>query len=265
MSTKKLFSKKPLFSAALVLGLAGLLLSSCIGSGQQASMDALFSATPTFTPIATIDWFPVTATPAPQIKTTSTPNPAANPNFSNVIFSDAGVMKDHWSSAITTEGNVTVNQDSIALAVNSPAALLSTFRNDTSLGNYYFESVMTADLCKNSDQMGVLFRAQDSLDYYRLLIDCEGKIALQQVLGGTPIALKDWSFSNQIQAGLSAPIKIGIWVKSSTLRIYLNDQLQWEAESSAFFDGSIGFFAKASGDTSVTVHFSDITVYEVKP
>ena len=102
------------------------------------------------------------------------------------------------------------------------------------------------------------------MSYYRFMINCSGRISLQQVAGGTPTTLVDWISTNQVQQGLNNPIKIGVWVYGNNLKIYLNDQLQMEVVNSTFYSGGIGFFAKAAGDSPISVSFSDIKVYQAK-
>lgn len=172
-------------------------------------------------------------------------------------------MKENWSSLQDASGSVVVNNDSITLSVNSARGSVTTFRNNTSLDNYYFESVMAVGLCKNGDQVGVLFRATGSQSFYRLLFKCEGTVSLQQVIGGEPSNLIDWSLSNQVSPGLNTPIKIGVWVYGKTIRIYLNDKLFFETTNSTFYNGGIGFYARAAGETNVTVNFASISVYNV--
>jgi hypothetical protein len=248
----------------LLSGLVMLMLSACIGAPGQTSFEALFSPTPTLTPTATIVWFPVTSTPEVKIVSTETPDPAGQPGYSTLIFDDTGTAGDHWVNLAESAGSITVDQNSVNLAVNSSKGVLTAFRKDTMLYNFYFETVMATSLCKNDDQMGVLFRVTGSMSYYRFMVNCSGKIALQQVVGGTPTILKDWMSTSQAQQGLNGSLKIGVWAYGSVLRIYLNDQLQMEVTNSTYYSGGIGFFAKASGDTSVAVNFSDIKVYQAE-
>jgi hypothetical protein len=247
----------------LAAGMGSMLLFGCTSQIQQPSMEMLFSPTPTLTLTPTIQWFPVTATPALEVVPTATPNPAAQPRYGSVIYSDLTDTGKNWIAAQDANGSVSVKDDSITLVVNTPKGMSSIFRKDTVLGDFYFESIMTVGLCKKDDQAGVIFREAGQQSYYRFLVNCQGMISLQQVVGGAPTILKDWSLSNQVKPGLSAPIKIGIWASGKTLRVYLNDELQLETSSGTFYSGGIGFTARAAADTPVTVNFSGVKVFEV--
>jgi hypothetical protein len=261
LKTHKTFRQKTLYDI-LFAGLMVFLFSGCAANAEEGSIAALFSPTPALSPTPTTIWFPVTSTPELIALPTSTPDVTTSPDFGSLTFNDAGVVQEHWLSSQEMTGVVAAGESSVNLAVNSPRSSLLSFRKDTTLNDFYYESVMTMGLCKNTDQAGVLFRAVDSQNYYAFLINCQGSIALQRVLKGTPAIIRDWSLTNQAQAGLTKPIKIGIWAQSSTIRIYLNDQLQYEVVSTTYYSGGIGFLAQASGDTSVMVNFSEIKVYK---
>lgn len=246
----------------MVLLIVVFFLTACAAQTESPSIEMLFSPTPTLTLTPTIQWFPVTSTPEYITPPTGTPNPAASPNYGTLIFSDEEDMTENWQGTQDTIGIVSVNEGSITLSVNSSRGTLTALRKFTSLSDFYFESVMTVNLCKKEDQVGVIFRAAGSQSYFRLLFKYDGRYSLQEVTGGQPIVLVDWSVSNQLQPGLNAPVKVGIWAYGKTIRIYLNGQLLDEVENNTFYNGGIGFYARAAGDTNVTVNFSGINVYE---
>jgi hypothetical protein len=248
-------------NAILLLGMVGVLFSGCDATGQD-SIAAIFSPTPILSPTPTIVWFPVTSTPELVAMSTTTPNAAVGPVFGSLTFDDAGKISEHWVASQEAGGLVTASKDSLGLAVNNPRGSLLTLRKDTNLNDFYFETVMTMGLCRNDDTAGVVFRTVDAQNYYVFLVNCQGRIALERVLKGSPAMLSDWSLTNQAQPGLTQPLKIGVWARGSTIKIYLNDQLQYEVVNSAYYSGGIGFFAQASGDTSVSVNFSEIKAFK---
>jgi len=185
LKTHKTLRQKTL-TVILFAGLMVILFSGCAANAQGESIAALFSPTPALSPTPTTIWFPVTSTPELIAMSTSTPDVTTSPGFGSIIFSDAGVVQENWFSSQEMTGVVAAGESSVNLAVNSPRSSLQTFRKDTTLNDFYFESVMTMGLCKNDDQTGVLFRAVDSQNYYAFLVNCQGSIALQRVLKGTP-------------------------------------------------------------------------------
>jgi hypothetical protein len=247
-------------TAILLFGMAGALFTSCGIPGQE-SIEAVYSPTPIQSSTPTIVWFPTTATPELVAVNTTTPKNASAPVFGSLVYDDAGVMTDHWPAIQENVNLVTVSKDTLVLSVNNPRGTLLSLRQDTTLSDFYFESVMTMGLCRSEDAAGIVFRTVDAQSYYAFLVNCQGRIALERVLKGSPAMLLDWSLTNQVQPGLTTPLKIGVWAQGSTIRIYINDQLQYEVINSAYYRGGIGFIAQASGDTAVSVNFSEIKIY----
>ena len=87
-------------------------------------------------------------------------------------------------------------------------------------------------------------------------------ITLQQVINGAPNPMVDWTLSTALEPGLPFPVRIGILASGKTIRIYLNQVLQIEVEKDLFRAGGLGFYARAAGDTPLTVNFSDLKIYE---
>jgi hypothetical protein len=261
MNQFKKFLRK--YCSVLIVG--GFLLAIITGCSSQngESVNALFSPTPSLTETPTVIWFPSTATPTFADVNTSTPNPAASPAFGTTLFSDTFETLGAWLNSQDANGNVIVKGGAITLAVKSSKGSLFSFRQDTDLSDFYLETTASVSLCKEDDQIGVLFREQGAQSYYRVVISCQGTIALQQVVGSTPTFLSNWSPSAEIQPGLWKPLKIGVWAYGKLMRIYVNDQLQAEVTRDTFKDGAIGFYARAAADTPLTVSFSQLTVYKV--
>ena len=264
MIKKKYFNRKwvIILPTLALLGVLLLVLTACAQPAGQESLEMLFSPTPSLTTTATVIWFPETPTAVSVSLPTQTPNPIATPSHGALLFSDNFLAVGEWQDARDKNGNIIVKDGSLTLAVNSIRGSLATFRKDASVGDFYLETIATVSLCKPDDQIGVLFRVNGTQSYYRLLINCQGLVALQQVVGGTPVSLRDWAPSGEVQPGLWHPIKIGILAAGKVMRIYIDDKMQMEINRDTFMSGGIGFFARAAGDTPLTVSFSSLSVYQ---
>jgi hypothetical protein len=259
-------TKRRLVKISTLLVVAGMIVWIAAGctTQQQIPLDELFSPTPSLTNTATVDWFPMTATPQTVVPATATPNPAASPQYGQSLFSDPFTSAGNWESQQTANGIVSVSGGTLTLAVKKTPATLAAIRQDTLYSNFYLETtVKRVALCKNDDEIGLLFRVSGSQSYYRLLVDCQGLLALQQVAGGTPSMLVNWMPSEQIPSGLWKSFTLGVWAYGNVIRLYVNDQLQTEVNRDTFKNGGIGYFARAAGDTPLTVSFSDLTIYAV--
>jgi hypothetical protein len=255
--------KKRIGILVYLLVIFALITAGC-ATPTQVSINELFSPTPSLTPIATIDWFPATVTPTFAPLQTVTPNPAASPVYEQLDFSDSFAQTGSWMESQTSTGLVIVQEGALTLAVKSTRGSLLALRQNTQLTNDYIQVTMNKlAFCTTDDQIGVVFRAQDEQNFYRLLISCQGQFSVQQVVNGTPSFLVGWSLSNEIPANLWKPLQIGIWTYGNTLRIYFNDKLQSETSRETFKSGTIGFYARAASESPLTVGFSALKVYQV--
>lgn len=249
-------------SILIILGGAAWNVAGCVPQ-NPASIVELFSPTPGLTATPTIDWFPATVTPPVVRQSTLTPNAASNLVYGPSLFSDTFAAPGSWQNTQDTGGNIIVKDSVLTLAVKTTHGSLLTLRKNTELSDFYLETTLKRVLCKDDDVVGVVFRTQGAGSFYRLVLNCQGLYALQQVSGGSTVMLVNWSPSAEITTGLWKPVIIGISANGKTIRIYMNNKLQSEVARTTFARGGIGYYARAAGDTPLTVSFSDLNVYQV--
>ncbi len=167
-----------------------------------------------------------------------------------------------WKSASVNSGDIIVSGEKITLAVKKEKGMLAVMRGETLPDDYYLEMTAEVRMCRGEDAIGVFFRAPNDQAGYRLMIGCDGRIALQQVIGGSPHPIVDWMNSHTLQPGLPFPIKIGILASGKTIRIFLNQVQQIEVNTDLFREGGLGVYARSASDTPLTVNFSEIKIYE---
>jgi hypothetical protein len=230
---------------------------------EQNSANELFSPTPSLTITPTIDWFPATATPPVVPQLTLTPQVENSLMYGQLIFNDTFSAPGSWQNSQEVGGNIIIKDNVITLAVKATNGSLLSLRQNTELNNFYLETTVKRVLCKDNDLVGILFRAQGPQSFYRLLINCQGLWALQQVVGGTPTMVVNWTPSAEITTGLWKAVTVGIWADGKLMRIYMNGKLQAEVTHSTFASGTIGYFARSAGETPLTVSFSELNVYQI--
>jgi hypothetical protein len=248
------------FIFVLMLGMT-LFMLGCVPQATEP-VEGTFTPTSTLTSTPTIVWFPATETPTIIHLPTATPNPAANPTYGDALISDSFSSSVDWPESQKEAGIITVGNNSITLAVKATRGNLFTLRNNTIVSDFYLETtVKRIALCKNDDQFGVVFRAQNEYSFYRLMMNCQGQVALQQMVNSTPTFLINWINSSEIS--LWEPFTVGVWAKGSLMRIYINNNLQGEVTRGTFASGGIGYYARAAADTPLTVSFSNLTVHQL--
>lgn len=216
---------------------------------------------PTLTP--SVVWFPPTATPLPLFTPTAVPTEDRLNDLGGELLTDAFSSKMGWQTMRRTDGNITLS-DTGMLTFSLPGsdATLTTFASKMAFYQDYYLSVdVTLSFCTyNEDAYGLLFRVIDSDNYARLWINCMGQTRIERRIGGKLTPLNDWTANGKIRPGAPQKFTLGLRADGSTIELYLNGAYQLEIEDPAPESGSVGFAARTSGMTPLTVSFSNLSL-----
>lgn len=244
----------------IIILTCGLLLSACSTPGLES-----ITATPrpsTATPLqtATTVWFPATAT------STSTSQPIftqiATPDMliglGNVIATDDFSDASTWDTAVSDQGSASISRDRLTLVVQ-PGVYLTSLQNNLIAGDFYAEITARPQLCRGADEYGILARAA-AFTYYRFSITCNGQIHAERISASERYKLHEPVLSGDVPPGAPGEVRIGVWTAGPELRLFLNGRFQFSITDYKLASGTIGVFARAAGDTPVTVTFSDLVI-----
>jgi hypothetical protein len=255
--------RKPARLALLAMTLSLLSMAGCVSANPADASLLIPSPQPTAT--STVAWFPPTPTPTFLPTPTLQPTVDMRPDLGGVLLSDDFSQPGAWSTGESPNGSIAYNPGKLTLAVSFAGGYLSSLRTDTQLTDFYLEITANPILCRGEDTYGVLFREIAGNSYYRLLLNCNGLLRLERVSYGDILILQKWQGSDQLAPGSPLTVRIGLWVRSSSLRVFLNGNFQFEASDVRFPSGGIGVFAISKGTTAVTVNFSDLQVRSLTP
>jgi len=221
------------------------------------------TATPTLTPTPTIVWFPPTNTPTPFPTVEVSPTPDQLVGIGDVIYIDDFSTGDGWPLLTSTRGNVALGKNTLTLTVLEPRASVSSILQGVAFSNFYVEMTAKTSLCSGEDQYGLLFRAASQSDFYRFALSCDGQTRLDRVVGGTGGSPQPWMFTSAVPIGPTGTVRLAVWAVGREMRFFINNQFQFEVSDPLIPSGSVGVFARAAGETALTVNFSDLVVYSV--
>ena len=245
-----------------VLGLLFILLM--LAACAAPTPIILPTRTPTQTAVLTetIVWFPPTATytPFPTRATTATPD--QRPQFGSLIFADDFTDAAVWPVGQTANGSIALAEGALTLALATPTSFLFASRSEPVLGDFYLEITADVSLCRGEDEFGVLFRYNGPSDYYRFGVSCDGQVRLDRILRGQPSSPQPWLPTGFILPGAPKTVELAVWAVGAEMRFYANGRLLFTASDRTLAQGTVGVYARAAGDTAVTVSFSDLTVYQ---
>lgn len=245
-----------ILAMALTVGLTGC------ASLEDTSILTPPPGTPTPLPSPTIIWFPLSATPTPQVFPTKAPTPEQKPGVGSVALTDDFSSPLDWDTATSDQAGVEVSNNQLTIAVQ-PGIFADSFRKDVILSDFYAEITASPSLCQGQDEYGFLFRAPNAVAFYTYALSCDGKVRVERTSVATHIPLQLPMLSGDVPPGAPGQTRLGVWAVGSDLRFFLNGRYQFSINERSYASGGIGVFAHSTGDSPVTVAFSNLVVYDV--
>jgi hypothetical protein len=235
-------------------------LSACLSLNSNLPIEMPLP-TDTVPPTATIVWFPPSATPTLLTFPTYTATPEMSPGIGKVTLSDDFSDDSVWDTAVSDQGSAAISRNRLTLAVQ-PGVYLASVRHDVTLSDFYAEITARPSLCRGEDNYGVIVRGVGS-SYYRFVLSCNGQVRAERVNGGIRRPIQEPLPSGDAPPGAPSEVRIGVWAVGGEMRLFLNGRYQFSIADKSFPSGALGVFARSAGETSMSVTFSDLTVYDV--
>jgi len=238
-------------------------LSACFPTTQLEPLPTV-TPTPTGTATPTVIWFPPTSTytPIPNIIPTGTQE--FHPGIGAILFEDDFRTDSSWLTGNMGKGTIALGMNELSLALNQPRGYLYSFRDEPTFDNFFTEITASPSLCTGLDEYGIIFRYNSPADFYRFSLSCNGQTRLDKLLGGIASSPQPWMGSASVPTAAPSRSKLGIWTLGSELRFFINDEFQFSVNDRSLTRGLIGVFVRSGGETAVTVHFSDLIVYQLE-
>jgi len=245
---------------------AWILLTAClpIPASPTASPSAIIPASPTATPTLTVVWFPSTPTHTPfPASTPLPPTPELRPGLGEIIFQDDFSSAEAWALSETANGSVALSKNKLTIAIAAPKTYLSSTRSQPVFGDFYAEITASPNLCRGSDEYGLLIRVGSAQDYYRFSVSCNGQTRLDRVYHGQASSPQPWLLGVRVPIGSPSTSRLAVWAVANEMRFFINDEYQFTVRDPLLISGTLGVFARSTGDTAVTVNFSNLVVREI--
>jgi hypothetical protein len=252
---------------AVILGLLGVILlvtilAACSTFAESQIQNIAPSTITPLPPSPTIIWFPLSATPTLQALPTKMATPEQKPGVGGFVLSDSFSSADVWNTAVSDLASVDVSNNQLTIAVQ-PGISDFSMRQNVTFNDFYAEITAQPRLCRGTDEYGLLFRAPNNVAYYRYVILCDGKVRVDRFSIKTPHLLLPAISSADVPPGAPGEVRLGVWAAGSEFHFFLNDHYQFSVSDKNYPAGAIGVFVQSTGDTPVTVSFSDLEIYDV--
>jgi hypothetical protein len=192
---------------------------------------------------------------------TATPTPDWLADVGLVAATDDFGRAGRWDTAASEQGRATIQNGELTLAVQ-PGIYLLSLQKELLLSDFYAEITARPSLCRGEDSYGLLVRA-NAFAYYRFALICNGTLRVERVSGGQRTVLQPPVPSGDAPPGAPAEVRIGVWAAGSEMRFFLNGRYQFTIQDASLKAGTLGVFVRSSGETPVTVSFSNLVVRSV--
>jgi hypothetical protein len=252
-----------LYLSAIVVLMMGFLSACVTPTADPTPLPPTETPTITSTVTAIIDWFPATATPTLRPTQIIEPTPEMRPGVWSLLIDDLLSSGSQWQTGRFSAGNITQVNNSLTIAIQQSRASLLSLEMKNILRDFYLETKVNIGLCKSNDVYGLIVRAVSEYNYYRFLVDCQGYARAERVRDGATTLMQDWTPTG-LPPGAPLDVSLGVWVVGSEMRLFANNAYIFSVKDPVFTEGTVGIFARASGDSPVTVSFSKMAIYSVK-
>jgi hypothetical protein len=236
-----------------------LLFVACLPLDSISSTETP-APTGTPRPTETIVWFPPSATATQLSVPTYTGTPEMSPGIGRLTLEDDFSDDEVWDTATSDSGSAAISRNRLTLGVQ-PGYYLASMRRELPLSDFYAEITARPSLCRGEDNYGLVVRGVGS-SFYRFVLACNGQIRAERITGGTRLPIHEPVPSGDAP-GAPGEVRMGIWAVGSEMRLFLNGRYQFSVTEGTFPSGALGVFVRSSGETPVTVTFSDLAVYDV--
>jgi hypothetical protein len=83
------------------------------------------------------------------------------------------------------------------------------------------------------------------------------------LINGEASLLQNWVTSPQIMPQAPLPVKLGVWAAGDELRVFAGNVFQFAVHDPVHQAGGVGFYARTTDGSTLTVHFSELRVQQV--
>lgn len=133
--------------------------------------------------------------------------------------------------------------------------------------NFYLQLAGKMASCSGADNYGLFFRVPNlSLADrgYLFGVSCDGKFALRKWGDDKMTVLINWKESDAIIQGSNQVNKLGVWVKGSEIKLYVNGVQVGSTKESSFSQGYIGLYVGPKETTNLTAILDELSFWTLQ-
>ena len=187
------------------------------------------------------------------------------PSLGEIILEDNFSTSAPWSTSQTAEGSALLGANELTISIPNEKRYLTSLRQEPLLADFYIEITAGPTFCQGQDEYGLLLRYTSPGDFYRIALSCDGQVRLDRVYQDQASSPQPWLISGALPIGAPSRSRLAVWARGRELRVFINDEFQFQVSDPQLTQGQIGVFARATGDHLFTVGFSNLQIRQIGP
>jgi hypothetical protein len=181
------------------------------------------------------------------------------------IYRDAFIpgQSGKWLLEGDELGSTALVNEQLLVSVKTPNTMQFATLQEPAFSDFVLEVDARQESGSPDSSYGVLFRMQDSQQFYRFEITGDGHYMLERRNGDGSWTrlLSDWSTSAAINQGLNAVNRLKIIASGAQITVYANDVLLEQLSDTAYATGQIALDAGSFADSNLQVAFDNLVIY----
>jgi hypothetical protein len=131
------------------------------------------------------------------------------------------------------------------------------------LTDYYFEVDATQLNDTEEASYGIIFRLQDTDNFYQFSISIYGTYAVWKSVGGEWEALVDWVDNPAVNTGVGVTNRLGVLVEGANIAVVVNGEVIATLVDSDLDSGTIGLAIETFEEGGVEVAFDNVELWDL--
>ncbi len=127
--------------------------------------------------------------------------------------------------------------------------------------DFYLE-VDTAHVAGPVDNaLGVIFRMEDSENFYLFMISSDGAYSLGRYVDDEWSSLVDWESTDAIETGAGGENRLGLLAVGNEMALYINNEELTRVQDDSFAAGAIALLAGTNAEADVEIAFDNLWLW----
>lgn len=199
---------------------------------------------------------------------------AASARIEEIVTGDPTISDDfrrdegHWDMSLTDNSLTYFQRRSLHIEVTGEnwiawSGYLGANEESPVFSDFYAEADVTFVQRPEGATGGLVFRLQDTDNFYYYAVEATGYYTLQKKVGGVWVELLPWTATDLFDTEEEAVNRLGILAEGDQLAITLNGAVVGEVQDADLDAGAVALMAATGASTGIEVSFDNFSLWDL--